>query len=169
MKMWSELRPTCRVTSPRWHARGQAGFALAEILAAVIVFGVGISAVFMTLLAVFTSSDVNRDVVLSGIEATNIVESVQRAAYDDCPNANYDSALPSTPGMTLSVTDVKYLVNNVSETGSFQTACPGSGDKGVQRITVMARPVAHPGRSETLVIFKRNDTCPGAPTTGERC
>jgi len=109
-------------------------------------------------------------VVLSGNEATKVVESIQRAPYESCPSATkYVSALPSTPKMTLAVTKVDYLVSSVSDAGSFQSSCPGTGDKGVQRVTVTARTTAHPDRSETLVVFKRNDTCPGTPSPGKRC
>lgn len=154
----------------RAFGRGAGGFALVEVLAAMLLLSVAIGAVFMTLLAVFTSSAMNRNIVLSGNEATKVVESIQRAAYEPCPSAsNYSSALPTTPKMTLSVTKVEYIVSSVSDSGSFQASCPGTGDKGVQRVTVTARATARPGGSETLVIFKRNDTCPGSPTPGKRC
>ena len=158
---------TTRVKHP---GKGQGGFALAEVLAALLVLAVGISAVFSSLLAVFMSSQVNRDKVLSGIEATQVVESVQRSAYVPCAGtSSYNSSMPVTSGMTLAVSDVKYLASSVSDSASFQNTCPPSGDKGVQRITVTARPTARPNRVESIVIFKRNDTCPGSPTTGERC
>jgi len=157
------------VRSTRRSRIGQGGFALPEVLAAVMLMTVGLTAVTATMLAVFMSSGVNRNHVLSSLEATQVVESLKRAAYVSCATpTSYAAAVTAGPGMSVSITDVKYLSSSVSDSASFQNTCP-SPDRGVQRIVVSARQTAGRGGSESIVVFKRNDTCPGSPAPGQRC
>lgn len=148
---------------------GSGGFALVEILAALMLMAVGLTAVIATLLAVFTSSSVNRNNVMSSIESTKVVEALKRATYVSCATpSSYASAATASTGMTVSITSVQYLTSSVSDTASYQTSCP-SPDRGVQRITVQARITNGKGGVVPLVVVKRNDTCPGTPAPGQRC
>lgn len=164
----SELGEGVRTRSA--HARTQCGFALPEVLATLILMVVGLTAVMTAMLAIFTSSKANKEIVFSGIQATGVVESIQRAPYQACPASSpYNSSLSSTAMLTLTIAKIEYLTSNVSDTAAFQASCPPTGDKGVQRITVEARPSDGSSGVERVVILKRNDACPGTTLPGQTC
>ena len=155
---------------------GQAGFTLIESLGALALVTIAVITMFSALLAVFISSNQNRGVVRSSIEAAGVVERIEQVAYVPCPHAGatadpYAAAesSASSAGLVLEVLKVEYLTSKAASTANFQTGCPAAGDQGLQRITVVVNPADATEVKETIVVMKRDTRCPAPTVVGQTC
>jgi type II secretory pathway pseudopilin PulG len=156
---------------------GEEGETLVEIMAAVILMGTAVVAIMSGLYTAVVSSDLHRRQTRAASEVTNVVEALNRADYVPCTSGvpNYAAALPALPsGYTLLPLVVEPLASASATDPSWQTACPGEGDQGAQRITVVvSQGTGEREVQERLVYVKRDRRCPpvpeGAPEVYTEC
>ena len=122
----------------------EGGYSLAEVLAALIVLGVAITAVVSAMGASFTMSDVHQKMVTDDAILQSYSERLNAATYVPCADAStvgYSPAgvnleLANWPGYSASVVSVEYW-NGATPIGfSPPGSCPA--DLGLQRITLEA-------------------------------
>ncbi len=172
--------------SPGAARAGERGETLAEVLVTVVLMGVGFLAV---LSAIFTSlriSTANADRTAASLNVQGWAEALQQpsryippgstsppsafSTYVDCANpGSYGGISPSngtlTPGFTATIVAVDLLTDFSGGQPNFTTplgTCYGSGDKGLQRITLRVQSPSHNGQraTETVVVIKRDQRCP---------
>jgi prepilin-type N-terminal cleavage/methylation domain-containing protein len=142
----------------------EAGFSLPEVLITIAIVGIAFAAILGGMLTSIVVSDVHRKEATSDALARSAAERLkdQGVAYVSCAGLNaYDSALPTAPSYTVSVTSLEVWNGNLTAGAApepvFAQSGPGCPDQGVQRITIVAS--ATDGRAtETVQILKRQGT-----------
>jgi type II secretory pathway pseudopilin PulG len=162
------------------------GETLAEVLVTIVLMGIGFLAV---LSAIFTSvnvSTINADRTAASLNVQGWAETLQQpsryippgstsppssySTYVDCANPG-SYGTPSTgggtlnPGFTATIVSIDLLTDFTGGQPNFTTplgTCYGSGDKGLQRITLRVESPTHKGKKavETVTIVKRDSRCP---------
>ena len=129
------------------------GDTLIEILISVMLLGLIVTAMFGALLVLTQSSVLFKDNTKLQNSIRNWSEQVSSASYVACATPSDIPAAASLPsGISGSVTAVKYWNGS-----AFVASCPGSGDQGLQQVTLTMDAAAslYPGFSRQLSIVKR--------------
>src|SRR3954454_11476994 len=147
------------------HLRGEAGFSIAELLVTIVLVSVTFVAILTGLMTTIRVSASHRtqattDAVVRS--AAEWVKDIQQNPYRTTCNgpAMYSlNGLAMPTGYSATITRVEYWDGAApAATGTyspaFQTMCPGSVDKGLQRITIVA--TSSDGQAtESVQIMKR--------------
>ncbi|HEX4492836.1 MAG TPA: prepilin-type N-terminal cleavage/methylation domain-containing protein [Acidimicrobiia bacterium] len=147
------------------------GFTLSEVLIAVVILGVAITALLGSLSSVLYTSRAHRNLATADSGVRAYAEQLQAASYARCASVTGAGAYPAMTNMpaafSVTITKVEYgdVLTGSNPTDAFsttqsqcQTGVTGDGtpyDTGVERITIVAHPFSGPG-SQTLQIVKRN-------------
>jgi prepilin-type N-terminal cleavage/methylation domain-containing protein len=124
----------------------EAGYTLTEVLAALIVLGVAITAIISAMGSSIIASDIHRKIVTDDAIVRSYAERLEAAPYVDCAtpsNSEYSAAgvnldLNNWPGYSATVVKVEYWNGDGAFAGGgFTASC--SPDRGLQRITLEAR------------------------------
>jgi prepilin-type N-terminal cleavage/methylation domain-containing protein len=135
----------------RWPAiHGDKGFSLAEVLVTIVIVGITFTAILGGLMTSIRVSDLQRTEATADAVARSAAEWVKdsvRNPYVNCGGIGAYSlaALPTPSGYSATITSVEYWDGTPpATTGTYdlpshiQAACPTGGDKGLQRITIVA-------------------------------
>jgi type II secretory pathway pseudopilin PulG len=149
------------------HVHSEDGFSLAELLVTIVLVSVTFVAILAGLMTTIRVSAVHRtqsttDAVVRS--AAEWVKDVSHNPYRTTCNGTsmYSlSGLAMPTGYSASITNVEYWDGAApSPTGTYtlsshiQPNCPAGGDKGLQRITIVATS-SNGQASETVQIIKR--------------
>jgi len=117
-------------------ARSEEGTSLIEILIAIAILGIAVTAVLGALATGIDMSAVDRTHAEAQAALRSNAEAIQAAAFDPCP-ADYSTATLAVPaGWTIDVSDIEYWVAG-SNPAEFSTTCPlPVTDDLAQRITI---------------------------------
>ena len=142
------------------------GFSLAEILVTIVIVGITFTAILGGLMTSIRVSDLQRTEATADAVARSAAELVKdsiKTPYVNCAGAGAYSLVGLTPqpGYSAAITSVEYWDGAApAATGTYtlashiQSACPASGDTGLQRITIVA--TSSDGQAaETVQIMKR--------------
>jgi prepilin-type N-terminal cleavage/methylation domain-containing protein len=146
---------------------GDKGFSLAEVLVTIVIVGITFTAILGGLMTSIRVSDLQRTEATADAVARSAAEWVEdsvRNPYDvNCGGIGAYSlaGLPTPSGYSATITSVEYWDGAApAATGTYdlplhiQAACPTGGDKGLQRITIVA--TSTDGQAaETVQITKR--------------
>jgi len=148
----------------------QRGFALIEVIAALLFLTVTMSALAGAVMAVLGAASRHRDVVRSGVESIDIAEELNRGPYVQCQTASQVRTALGFPktvdGFELDVDEVDYLKSRAASSAEWvdQPTCTAAGDQGLQRVHIAV--VRPNGRGvERLQFVMRDDTCVNVTTT----
>ena len=155
--------------------RGQAihaedGFSLVEVLVTIVIVGVTFSALLGGLITTITVSSLHRKQATADSVTRSAAEWIKdsvQTPYQNCAGigAYSLSGLPKPAGYTVAIQSVEYWDGAAAVAGtpySFNSgvgghlgpSCPGSGDKGLQRITIQV--TSSDGQvSESVQVVKR--------------
>ncbi|MFN8017441.1 MAG: prepilin-type N-terminal cleavage/methylation domain-containing protein [Acidimicrobiales bacterium] len=157
----SHRRPTVHA------ARSERGETLIELMATVVLMGIGIVAIVGALIGVMQTSSHHRRTTRAGNETVNVVEYIRKQSYQTCATATTYSLPTAPPRYTYTVTSVKWLQSATASTpvwiASGSVGCNATSDTGAQQITVKVSTNTGPPASRTLTLVKRQKLC---PTTG---
>ncbi len=123
----------------------EAGYSLSEVLGALIILAIGITAIVTAMGSSITLADVHQKMVTDDAILRSYAERLNVAPYLDCaaassveysaPGVNLN--LANWPGYSTSVVSVEYWTG--SEPVAFDGSCSGADpDLGLQRITLEA-------------------------------
>jgi prepilin-type N-terminal cleavage/methylation domain-containing protein len=142
------------------------GFSLAEILVTIVIVGITFTAILGGLMTSIRVSDLQRAEATADAVARSAAELVKdsiKNPYVNCAGAGAYSLVGLTPqpGYSAAIVSVEYWDGAApAATGTYtlashiQSACPASGDTGLQRITIVA--TSSDGQAaETVQIMKR--------------
>ena len=142
------------------------GFSLPEILVTIVIVGITFTAILGGLMTSIRVSDLQRAEATADAVARSAAELVKdsiKNPYVNCAGAGAYSlaGLTPQPGYSATITSVEYWDGAApAATGTYtlashiQSTCPGSGDSGLQRITIVA--TSSDGQAaETVQIMKR--------------
>jgi len=142
------------------------GFSLAEVLVTIVIVGITFSAILGGLMMSIRVSDLQRTEATADAVARSAAEWVKdsvRNPYVPCGGTGAYSlaGLPTPSGYSATITSVAYSDGAApATTGTYdlpshiQATCPSGGDKGLQRITIVA--TSSDGQAaETVQIMKR--------------
>jgi prepilin-type N-terminal cleavage/methylation domain-containing protein len=145
---------------------GDNGFSLAEVLVTIVIVGITFTAILGGLMTSIRVSDLQRTEATADAVARSGAEWVKdsvRNPYVNCGGIGAYSlaGLPTPGGYSATITSVEYWDGAApATTGTYdlpshiQAACPTGGDKGLQRITIVA--TSSDGQAaETVQITKR--------------
>jgi len=153
--------------------RGEEGFSLVEVLITIVIVGVTFAALLGGLITTITVSSVHRKQATADSVVRSAAEWIKdgvQTPYAPCggvgPYNNSLSNLPRPSGYSAVVQTVEYwdgasavagtpYALNSGIGGHLGTGCPGTGDKGLQRITIVVTS-SNPPISETVQIIKRS-------------
>jgi prepilin-type N-terminal cleavage/methylation domain-containing protein len=140
-----------RATLARRHG-GQDGYTLTEVLVAVVILSVAVTAVVGALGTSIFSSRVHRNLVTGDAAVRAYAAQIAAAGYVSCATpASYPAMTNAPAGITVTITSVAYF--NGTATGSnFGSTC--GTDQGAQQITVVANPTTAGGQ-QSLTFVKR--------------
>lgn len=133
------------------------GETLIEILLSTMVLGLAVSALMFGMGTAATTSGFHARQAQETEAVRNLAAAVKQATYSDCA-AEYTPAagfLPSGYSATIAVT-------GYASGATFASACPSTGDEGVQRVQVTVSQTDARVAPETVVVVKRKP-CPAVP------
>ena len=146
------------------------GFSLAEVLVTIAIMGITFAAILGGLMTSIRVSDLQRTEATADAVARSAAEWVKdsfRTPYHDCAVvADYSSnlaALPTPSGYSATITKVEYCDGTAPAATGTYSLSPGppdhiqlscSGDKGLQRITIVATS-SNGQAAETVQVMKR--------------
>jgi prepilin-type N-terminal cleavage/methylation domain-containing protein len=143
----------------------EAGFTLTEVLAALIILGVAITAILAAMGTSIIASDVHRKVVTDDAILRNYSEQLARTdVWAECPPSPWTAYSAASVGLVVpanfdaSIVSVDYWDGNgASQSVAFVGTCSaGSAGAGLQRITLQARSaVDGRGGTQQIQILKR--------------
>lgn len=148
------------------HARSERGETLIELMATVVLMGIGIVAIVGALIGVMQTSSQHRRTTRAGNETVNVVEYIRKQDYKTCASTSSYTLPTAPPRYSYTVTSVKWLQSNTSAAPVWIApggGCTASNDTGAQQITIRVSTTAGPPASRTLTLVKRQKLC---PTTG---
>jgi prepilin-type N-terminal cleavage/methylation domain-containing protein len=152
------------VRPPGVHAED--GFSLVEVLVTIVIVSVTFSALLGGLVTTITVSSLHRKQATADSVARSAAEWIKdgvQTPYQDCAGVGtYSlSALPHPAGYSAAIQSVEYWDGAATIAGTpyaldshLGPSCPGSGDKGMQRITIHVAS-ADGQVSETVQVVKR--------------
>jgi prepilin-type N-terminal cleavage/methylation domain-containing protein len=142
------------------------GFSLAEILVTIVIVGITFTAILGGLMTSIRVSDLQRAEATADAVARSAAELVKdsiKNPYVNCAGAGAYSLVGLTPqpGYSAAIVSVEYwdgaapaVTGTYTLASHIQSACPASGDTGLQRITIVA--TSSDGQAaETVQIMKR--------------
>jgi prepilin-type N-terminal cleavage/methylation domain-containing protein len=147
-------------------ARAEEGFSLVEVLITIVIVGVTFSALLGGLFTTITVSSLHRKQATAdsvGRSAAEWVKDSVTNPYANCGGVNaYSlSGLQKPSGYAVAITSVEYWDGALPVAGTpysldshIGSSCPGGGDKGVQRITIVVTS-SDAQVHETVQILKR--------------
>jgi len=128
--------------------RAEDGFSLVELLVTIVIVGVTFSALLGGLFTTITVSSLHRKQASADSVARSAAEWIKDSVatpYTNCAAAGaYSfSGLPKPAGYSVAIRSVEYWDGTTPVAGTpysldshLGPSCPGSGDKGLQRITI---------------------------------
>jgi prepilin-type N-terminal cleavage/methylation domain-containing protein len=145
------------MTRPR--PAGDAGYTLSEVLIAVVILSVALSALVTALGSAIFVSRVHRNIATSDSVVRVYAEQILATAYKPCA-ISYPAVTNQPAGFTATIVSIEYgdALTGANPTQTFAMSlatCQTSGDNGVERITIQAHPIGGPGQ-QSLQIVKRN-------------
>jgi prepilin-type N-terminal cleavage/methylation domain-containing protein len=146
---------------------GNDGFSLAEILVTIVIVGITFTAILGGLMTSIRVSDLQRTEATADAVARSAAEWVKdtvKNPYVNCAGtAAYSLAgLPTPSGYSATITSVEYWDGATPTAGTpyspnfplTQSQCQSAGDKGLQRITIVA--TSSDGQAaEAVQVMKR--------------
>ena len=146
----------------------EGGFTLIEVLVTLSIVSIAFVAILSALSVLITTTATHRRITDGETIVRNVAEFVKAndtAPYHKCENTSpttalvdYRAKLSAAPPASLGLTS-RYSATVVSVepgTGGVSFgACPGGGDTGIQRVTVMVTPTDATA-GQQLTIVKRN-------------
>ena len=157
-----------RVAGPA-AARGGAGFALVEVLIAIVLAGLLIAAISTGMFSMLRITGVTTQSQRMATVLMNTTESLRATAYRPCGTGpalsaeTYEGDRENDPaGWTPDVTDITVQVTGLEfwsgvgagTFGDFVAECPAGGDQGRQRLTVTVSMDGRPDVTGTVVIVE---------------
>jgi prepilin-type N-terminal cleavage/methylation domain-containing protein len=141
----------------------EAGYTLAEVLVALIILGVAITAVIAAMGSSIIASDTHRKIVSDDAILRSYAEQIQSASFVECAAAPSGYAPFADPGAAygpkfeVRIVSIDYWDGNAAATTpAFTAACtsqtPGAG---LQRITLDSYSTSGRGGHQQLQIMKR--------------
>ncbi|MCU1426091.1 MAG: hypothetical protein JWL83_91 [Actinomycetia bacterium] len=131
----------------------QAGFTLSEVMVAVVILAVGVTAIVGAIGSSVFSSRVHRDMVTVDAVGRGYSEQLINASYQTCATTStYPAMIAAPAGFKAAVTGVKYWNGTSTNPAVFGATCPP--DNGLQQITIVASRTNGSG-AQTFVIVKR--------------
>jgi prepilin-type N-terminal cleavage/methylation domain-containing protein len=142
------------------------GFSLVEVLVTIVIVGVTFSALLGGLITTITVSSLHRKQATADSVARSAAEWIKdgvQTPYQNCAGVGaYSlSALPKPAGYSVAIQSVEYWDGAASVAGTpyaldshLGPSCPGSGDKGTQRITIHVTS-ADGQANESVQVVKR--------------
>ena len=152
--------------------KSERGETLLEVLATVLLLGLGIVAVLgMVFLGVRVSNSYRKTTTASNQVADfaeNLLQTGTGQTYDACTPAHTPSYQYTAvkPGYSIEIEKIEYLTSRVSASAQWQSSCP-SVDQGLQKLHIKVVSPADTEEVERLIVVKRNRTC--ANSAGEQC
>jgi len=145
---------------PTWRAEG--GETLVELMVTIAILGIAVVAVVGGIAASIKISDYHRKQANSLVFARAYAEAVEKSiaatptGYVACPTAPTYSSAYSLPAAATSTyqADAATVEYWNSATSTFG-ACPGTGDQGVQRVTVRVHSLDGRASEQLQVIIRR--------------
>jgi type II secretory pathway pseudopilin PulG len=135
----------------RWDDQGET---LLELVMAILILGICVVAIGTGIVLSVKMSDVHRKQAVAQEFLHNYAETTQASTYQPCTGVgNYATGLPTPPnGGPWAVSQKSVLF---WDGASFTSACPASGDKGLEQVTL--RLTSNDGFvDETLDVIVRN-------------
>jgi prepilin-type N-terminal cleavage/methylation domain-containing protein len=148
--------------------RGQRGFALVEVLVALVLAGLLITAISTGMFTMLRVTGVTSQTQRMATALMNTTESLRATTYRPCGSspaptaARYDQDHAGDPaawrpasgsGITARVTGLAFWSGaGAGGFGEFRPACPDGGDQGRQRLTVTVSMEGRPDVTGTVVI-----------------
>lgn len=145
-------------------AADEGGYTLSEVLIAVVILGVAITAMIGSLSSVLFTTRANRNLATADSAVRAYAEQLVATQYQPCAPltgvGSYSPMMNMPSAFSVTITKIEYgdALTGSNPTETFSTTldtCRTGGDSGVERITIVAQPVSGPG-SQTLQIIKRN-------------
>lgn len=142
------------------------GFSLVELMVTIVIVGVTFAALLGGLMTTITVSSLHRKQATADSVARSAAEWVKDSVanpYSNCAavGAYSLSSLPKPSGYSVSITNVEYWDGAIPAAGTpysldshLGSSCPGGGDKGVQRITIVVTS-SDAQVSESVQVLKR--------------
>lgn len=145
----------------------QRGSSLIEVCLAIMLIGISVLALTGLLYTIIASSSSHRATVRSANRAAEVAEAVEDLTYIGCPSASnpssalYKSVLDVDASRKFDeqIVGVEYLADRSVSNSTWLSSCPTS-DQGAQRVTVKVTTRQRPVVSSTVVLIKRDRTCP---------
>jgi Tfp pilus assembly protein PilV len=134
--------------------RGDQGETLLELLVSIVILGVCVVAIGSSITLSILMSDVHRKQSVASEFLHNYAETIQASTYQPCTGAvNYATSLAVPPnGGPWTLTQKKVQFWNGT---SFTSTCPGTGDKGLEQVTLRLQS-SDQTVDETLDVIVRN-------------
>jgi prepilin-type N-terminal cleavage/methylation domain-containing protein len=140
----------------------EGGFTLTEVLAALIILGVAITAILAAMGTSIIASDTHRKLVSDDAILRSYAEQLQSAAFVDCATPAQYPAF-SDPGghwtgyqASITVIDSWNTGTSPANGVTFGGACTaGSAGAGLQQIKLQARSTSGRGGTQAMTILKR--------------
>jgi prepilin-type N-terminal cleavage/methylation domain-containing protein len=137
----------------------EAGFTLVEMVLALLVLAIGVTAVLGALRLDFHSGRLQRNLATTELALVSFAEHVKAEPYVDCAEAIDYVWSPAPAGVTATITEIGYLTTGafddgiVTSEGDFSVACgPGDPDLGLQSIRLRVESSEVTSALETTVI-----------------
>jgi prepilin-type N-terminal cleavage/methylation domain-containing protein len=149
------------------HVHSEDGFSLAELLVTIVLVSVTFVAILTGLMTTIRVSTAHRTQATTDAVVRSAAEWVKDASQNpyrstcNGPSMYTLNGLAMPTGYSVSITRVEYWDGVAPDaTGTYnlsshiQAACPAGGDKGLQRITIVAT-ASNGQATETVQIMKR--------------
>jgi prepilin-type N-terminal cleavage/methylation domain-containing protein len=140
----------------------EGGFTLTEVLAALIILGVAITAILAAMGTSIITADTHRKLVSDDAILRSYAEQLQSVPLVDCAGPaqypQFNDAGGNYAGYQATISGVEYWDANGSPTNSvaFGASCtPGTPGAVLQRIHLQAVSTSGRGGMQTLTILKR--------------
>jgi prepilin-type N-terminal cleavage/methylation domain-containing protein len=143
--------------------KSEGGYTLTEVLAALVVLGLAITAIVAAMGTSIIASDTHRKIVSDDAILRSYAEQIQNTAFVECaaaPNGYGPFAdAGNWPGYQVRVVSIDYWDGTTSAnlgTSGFTNACTAqSAGAGLQRITLESYSTSTRGGHQRLQVMKR--------------
>lgn len=146
------------MTTKPQRVRGESGETLVELLMTIAIVSIAFVGILAAVAIAILSSHTHRQESTAEGVIRSFAESVDGAGYVPCPtvdSATYSSGFTAPSGWPAAqVTGISYWQGDDAMTFG---GCPGSGDKGLQRVSLRVQSPAGDDKqdTETLIVLKR--------------